>query len=282
MEKKKVLITGANSYIGEAVRAFLLNEPQKYAVDIIEAKGLKPQPELFRGYDVVFNVAGIAHIKETKANKHLYYDVNRDLSIQIATAAKEAGVKHFILLSTASVYGLITGTISKDTVPHPFNAYGDSKLQADEAINKLEDENFKFACVRPLMVYGKDCRGNFQSVIKIVSASPVFPRVHNKRSLIYIDNLCSFIKLLIDKQASGTFFPRNREDVDIYDIATGVAEGMGRSLYMSWILGVLIYVFRDCFSITKKAFGDLVFTDRDPFDCSYCVCDTKESIRRSV
>ena len=83
-EKKRVLITGKGSYIGTSVKSYLLEFPGKYEVEELETKGLVPSVALFEGYDVVFHAAGIAHIKETEENKHLYYEVNRDLTIKIA------------------------------------------------------------------------------------------------------------------------------------------------------------------------------------------------------
>ncbi|MBP1533874.1 MAG: NAD-dependent epimerase, partial [Ruminococcus sp.] len=74
---KRILITGKGSYIGESVKDFLMQYPESYEVDIIDTIGLVPTVEIFRGYDVVFNAAGIAHIKETKQNRDLYYKVNR-------------------------------------------------------------------------------------------------------------------------------------------------------------------------------------------------------------
>lgn len=161
---KRVLITGANSYIGNSVRDYLLQWPEDYAVTIKDTIGWNPKTDDFKGYDVVFNVAGIAHIKETSKNRHLYYDINRDLVIKVAKAAKHGGVKHYILLSSMSVYGLTVGHITKATPVNPKTAYGKSKAEADEEIKKLEDERFKFACLRPPMVYGKGFKGNYQSL----------------------------------------------------------------------------------------------------------------------
>ena len=88
---KNVLITGANSYIGEAIKKYLLMFPEQYSVNIKDTLGWKPRVEDFISYDVVFNVAGIAHIKETEQNRHLYFAINRDLAVNIAKAAKKAG-----------------------------------------------------------------------------------------------------------------------------------------------------------------------------------------------
>lgn len=93
---------------------------------------MRLEPEMFRGYDVVFNAAGIAHRKETNENRSLYYEINRDLAVEIAKAAREASVQQFIHLSSMSVYGKVTGIIRKEDIPYPDSAYGESKLSADE------------------------------------------------------------------------------------------------------------------------------------------------------
>ncbi len=160
---------------------------------------------MFKGVDAAFCVVGVAHIKETSKNRHLYFDVNRDLVISIARAAKEAGVKQFILLSSMSVYGLVVGHIRKNTKPHPVTAYGESKLQADDAIKKLEDDSFKFVCLRAPMIYGHNCKGNYQALRKFALKSPIFPDYENQRSMIYIGNLCLFVKECIDSEKQGLF-----------------------------------------------------------------------------
>lgn len=225
---KRILITGANSYIGDSVNEYLercndaLGE-QFYTVDVKDTLGWNPQPEDMEGYDVVFNVAGIAHRKETDENRHLYYEVNRDLVVKIAKNAKKAGVKQFVLLSSMSVYGKTTGHITKATEPAPTTAYGMSKLEADEEIHMLEDETFKVAYLRPPMVYGKDCKGNYQTLRKFALKSPIFPNYKNSRSMIYIGNLCEFVKRIIDSDASGLFFPQNSSYVNTAEMVREVA-----------------------------------------------------------
>jgi len=258
---KKVLITGAGSYIGEKTKEYLLQEPDKYSIDIINTIGWEPNVSDFNGYDVVFNTAGIAHIKETKGNRHLYYDVNRDLSIKIAEKAKEAGVKQLILLSTMSVYGLTVGRITKETIPNPKNAYGKSKLEADEAIKKLEDDNFKFACLRPPMVYGKGCKGNYQSLRKFALKSPVFPDYKNQRSMIYIGNLCEFVKQIIDFDRFGLFFPQNGEYTKTSEMVREIAETHGKKIKLTRIFNWAVKITP--MNVVKKVFGDLVYENVD-------------------
>lgn len=256
-QKKKILITGKNSYIGENIKDYLSNQPDYYDIEIIETKGLKPSVDLFLGYDVVINVAGIAHIKETDENRKLYYEINRDLSIDIAKNAKGAGVKQYVLLSSMSVYGLVTGHITKDTVPHPINAYGDSKLQADNIISNMEDDSFKVVIVRPPMVYGKGCKGNYQTLRKFAVKSPVFPDCKNERSMIYIGNLCEFMKCVIDREDFGLFFPQNREYVRTSDMVRTVARQHNKTIIMPRLFNIAIKVIP--LTLVKKVFGSLTY-----------------------
>lgn len=257
---KRILITGAKSYIGENVKDYL-EKSNGYKVDIIDTMGLNPAPEIFQGYDVVFNVAGIAHIKETSENRHLYFDVNRDLVIKIAKAAKEGGIKQFILLSTMSVYGLTAGHISKDTVPHPNTAYGDSKLQADQEIAKLETEDFKVVFLRPPMVYGKGCKGNYQSLRSFALKSPIFPKYKNQRSMIYIGNLCEFVKLCIEEERSGMFFPQNAEYTNTSEMVKQIAEEHGKRIKLTKAFNWAIKFGKP--GVVKKVFGDLIYEPVD-------------------
>lgn len=258
---KHVLITGAKSYIGESVRDYLIADLEKYDVQIKDTMGWVPQTSDFKGFDVVFNVAGIAHIKETAENRHLYYDVNRDLVIKIAENAKAAGVKQFILLSTMSVYGLTEGKIEKSTPTNPVNAYGKSKVEADDEIQKLSDDSFRFACLRPPMVYGKGCKGNYQSLRKFALKSPVFPKIDNKRSMIYIGNLCEFVKECIDFERSGLFFPQNADYTRTSDMVREIAEVHGKKIRLTKIFNWAVKIAP--LNVVKKVFGDLVYEKVD-------------------
>lgn len=254
---KKILITGANSYIGNSVQTYLLKMPEKYSVDIIDTIGLNPTPNRFESYDVVFNVAGIAHLKETKQNRQLYYDVNRDLVVKIAKASKEAGVKQFILLSTMSVYGKLTGYITKDTPVNPQNNYGNSKAQADRIIAAFEDETFRFTCLRPPMVYGRGCKGNYQTLRSFAMKSPIFPNYSNQRSMIYIGNLCEFVKSCIEEEKSGLFFPQNAEYTNTSRMVKQIAQENGKEIKLvrtpNWTLKTLPL------KVTQKVFGNLIY-----------------------
>ena len=258
---KRILITGANSYIGESVKIYLGQYPDRYLVDILNTLGLEPTSEMFSKYDVVFNVAGIAHIKETEENRQLYYDINCDFAVNMAKAAKEGGVRQFIHLASMSVYGLTEGYITKNMMPNPVNAYGESKLMADEKIRKLEDENFKFVCLRPPMVYGKGCKGNYQTLRSFALKSPVFPLFRNQRSMIFIDNLSEFIKEMIDGECAGLFFPQNEAYVCTCEMVRLISNFGEKKIKLLSLGNPLIHISKS--NLVKKVFGSLTYEKVD-------------------
>ncbi|WP_270474904.1 NAD-dependent epimerase/dehydratase family protein [Clostridium cochlearium] len=257
---KKILITGANSYIGTSFENYIKRWKDEYIVDTVDMIDGSWKEKSFSGYDVVFHVAGIAHIKETKENASLYYKVNRDLVYEVAKKAKAEGVKQFIFLSSMSVYGMETGVISRDTIPSPKSNYGKSKLQAEELIAPLQDVTFNIAVLRPPMIYGPGCKGNYVRLEKFALKSPIFPKIENKRSMIYIDNLCEFVKRIIDDKSSGVFLPQNDEYVCTSDMVREIAEANGKKIQMTKLFNPVLRVLK--VSTVNKVFGDLVY-DKD-------------------
>jgi len=279
---KNILITGANSYIGTSFENYMRQWPDQYQVHTVDMINNAWRGNDFSDYNAVFHVAGIAHIKETKENAPLYYKINRDLAIETARKAKNDGVKQFIFLSSMSVYGLDTGIITIDTKPTPKNNYGKSKLQAEEGISTLIDSNFFVSILRPPMVYGKGCKGNFQQLIRIVENYPVFPRIKNQRSIIYIDNLSAFVKMVIDNSLFGVMFPQNREYACTEKIVLLIAEQLGKTIRLSDVLALPVALGAYAVPKIAKAFGSLIYKDMPPFDYNYCICEFDESVRKSI
>ena len=279
---KKILITGANSYIGTSFETYMAQWPDQYQIDTVDMIDGSWRKKSFSLYDVVFHVAGIAHIKETKENAHLYYVVNRDLAIETAKKAKADGVSHFIFLSSMSVYGMDQGEITAATIPAPVSSYGKSKLQAEQSIADLEEESFCVSMARPPMVYGKNCRGNFQLMRKLVQKSPIFPSIKNERSMISITNLCCFIRLLVDRRQGGIFFPQNKDYVNTTVMAKLIAQAMERNIWFSKSAGLAIRLLIPFFSKAKKAFASLTYCDLEVFDYCYCEESFADSIQNSI
>lgn len=278
----KILITGAGSYIGQAFQAYIGQWPDLYKADSIAMRNGAWEEKDFSAYNVVCHVAGIAHQKETAENADLYYKVNRDLTFDVAKKAKNAGVEQFIFLSSVSVYGLDEGIIDEDTPLKPKTHYGKSKLEAEVLLKNLEDDTFKVAIIRPPMVYGKNCKGNFQKLINLVRLVPIFPKSGNRRSMIYIDNLSNYIKLCIDEGQRGVFLPQNREYVCTDDMARHIAEAMGKKVYVSTVLGWAVKAVAPFVTSLRKAFGSLVIKDLEKNGFSYEKIGFDESVKRSL
>ncbi len=254
---KKILITGKNSYIGNAVESRL--KEAGHEADVLDMIGDGWKSADFSRYDCIFHVAGIAHVKETKKNKQLYYSVNRDLAVETAQKAKSSGVKQFVFLSSMSVYGKEYGKITNDTLPKPKTNYGKSKLEAEQNILPLSDENFKVCVLRPPMIYGKDCKGNYVTLRKFALKLKIFPYVKNKRSMLYIENLCEFVRLIIENVDSGVFFPQNAEYTNTSEMVKSVAAAHGKKLRLIRGFGWAVKLLGLFVKSARKAFGNLTY-----------------------
>lgn len=217
---KKVLITGKGSYIGTHFKEEFLKYPSVYEVKELDMIDESWKQHDFSQYDVVYHVAGIAHMKEVKENEQLYYKVNRDLVVETAQKAKESGVKQFIFMSSMSVYGLNYSkeVITKETLCNPNTYYGISKYQAEQRLHELEEDSFKVCIVRPPMVYGDDSPGNLTKLFKAVRKVHIFPTIRNQRSSITVDKLIEYIKKYIDEECTGLYLPQNDEYMCTYEI----------------------------------------------------------------
>ena len=261
---KKVLITGQGSYIGTAVERWLLKDKDHYQVDTLDIQDETWRDTDFSQYDVVYHVAGIAHAdvgNVTEEQKQLYYKVNTDLTIEVAERARQAKVKQFIFMSSMIVYsGCKENFITSETEPCSLNFYGDSKWRADQKIQEMDAENFKVVVLRPPMIYGKGSKGNYPQLAKLASKLPVFPIVKNQRSMLHIDNLCQFVKLMIDNEEHGVFFPQNGEYSNTSDMVQMIAEVKGHRIIMIPFVGIFIKLLEKVpgkiGGLTIKAFGN--------------------------
>ncbi len=260
---KRVLITGANSYVGTNVEKWLLKNPELFEVDTVSTFNDEWKKADFSKYDVVFHVAGIAHVDAKKKMEPLYRKVNTDLTIEIANYAKNHGVKHFIFMSSGIVYreskSLKANVITPETVPNPNGFYGDSKLQAEIGLHKLEDKSFKIAILRPPMIYGPNCKGNFMRLAKLGTITPIFPAFHNKRSMLFVDNLSEFVKQIILRELDGTFYPQNAELADTVEIVKSFAKQNGHNLHVWKWLNLFVYISSPFLKSINKMFADFYY-----------------------
>ena len=259
---KKILITGANSYIGTSFEKYITeNFSTEFSIDTLDMIDGSWRRYDFSKYDVVFHVAGIAHSdtrKITKEEKNKYYEVNTNLTIETAEKSKASGVKQFIFMSSMIVFGSKNDCITYATEPNPDNFYGDSKLQADIGIHQLEDTTFKVVSIRPPMIYGYGSKGNYPILAKFAKTTPIFPKYQNKRSMLYIENLCQFIKLMIDNNETGYFYPQNTDYVNTSNMVYQIALNSGKHILLTKLFNPLIWLLRKQ-RIIKKVFGSMYY-----------------------
>lgn len=256
---KRVLITGANSYVGTHVEEWLMKEPENYYVETLDMKDPNWRDFDFSSFDVVFHVAGIAHIKETKNNVSLYYKINRDLAFNVARTCKDSGVNHFIFMSSMSVYGLSNGVITMDTIANPKTAYGVSKFEAEKLINSLATEKFIISILRPPVIYGKNSPGNFNSLLNKVKFLRYFPDTKNKRSMLYIGNLVIIVKNIIDNKIGGLLIPDNLNPTNIFYLIRLLRLKSSKPTTNMKILIPIIHLLSNLSSKLRKIFGTLYY-----------------------
>ncbi|MGE8204704.1 NAD-dependent epimerase/dehydratase family protein [Heyndrickxia sp. NPDC080065] len=279
---KKILITGANSYIGKSFEKWLENYPDRYIVDSISLRDDSWKEKDFSGYDIVLHLAGIAHVSTDPKMEDMYYKVNRDLTIEAAKKSKVEGVKQFIFMSSIIVYGDSSSSkrvIDKHTVPTPSNFYGNSKLQAEEGIYPLESDEFRVVIIRPPMIYGKGSKGNYPKLAKAAQKLPVFPDIENERSMLHIDNLCEFIRLIIDNQDNGLFFPQNKEYVNTSEMVKLIADVHGKKIKLIKLFNPVLKVMGMKLGLINKVFGNLVYEQSmSNYKDNYRIRDLRKSI----
>ncbi len=264
---KRILITGANSYIGTSVEKYLAQWPAQYQVDTIDMIDGSWREKSFAGYDSVFHVAGIAHISTKKLNedkKRNYWLVNAELPVEVAKKAKHEGVKQFIFLSSMSVYGEHGSikhpvVITKDTSPNPKSIYGESKLAAEQDLEKLKSLDFFVAILRPPMIYGPGSKGNYQYLVRAAQKVPFFPNIKNIRSMLEIGVFSEYLKVLIDTKLSGLFFPQNPNYICTSMLVKSLADEYGRTIHLTRLFNPILRSMSGRIHIIDKVFGSLIY-----------------------
>ena len=281
---KKVLIVGANSYIGTSFERYALGRLDITTVSSLDNNWRSID---YSGFDCIVYVAGIAHRKQTKKNKDTYFLVNRDLAFAVAQKAKAEGAKQFIYISSMAVYGMKSGEITERTVPSPRknDYYGLSKWQAEGLISPLQSDDFQVTIIRPPMVYGPGCPGSFQALIRIVELSPIIPTMKNKRSMIFIDNLAELLALTIEEPVVGIVCPQNSEYVCTSAMMEEIAIALNKRYRRLSAISALTKLFIPICPPLQKAFGNLYYSDvasASHLMRNFNVVGFADSIRKSV
>lgn len=286
----RVLIVGSHSYLGTALAAHLAQWPEEYRVESMSVRDDGWRSACFEGLDAVYYTAALVHQEQDKhdpAQKEAYFRINARLPVELAQKAKEAGVRQFVFLSTMAVYGRTapfgkTVTITKDTPLCPQDLYGLSKAKAEEGLLALEDNAFHVALLRPPMIYGKGCKGNYQQLRKLALKMPCFPKIGNCRSMLYVGNLNCLVKQLLDSGSGGIFCPQDGEYTDTGRMVQTIARLHGRSLPLLPGFGWALSLLRPLTPKIDKAFGSLCY-DRalSRYDRPYQVYSPEQALQET-
>lgn len=247
----KLFVTGASGFVGSGLlstalgrgggelRAAFRNRPYGLSpqVEPVLVGDLGPatdwSPGLV-GIDVVIHLAARVHVMRENAGDPLaaFRWVNRDGTLSLARQAASAGVRRFVFLSSVKVNGE-EGRFAESDVPRPQDAYGRSKLEAEEALLQLARESgMEVVIVRPPLVYGPGVKANFRSLMKVVARGYPLPlgSIENRRSLVSRDNLADFILLCAThpQAANEVFLVSDGHDLSTPELVRRLAYAMDR------------------------------------------------------
>ena len=263
----RVLLTGASGFVGSYLHRYMSFDEKfsvvatvrklpvstlNHSTDIVSVGTISSCTDwsaVLVGIDVIIHTAARAHIIRDEFVDQLleYRRVNVDGTIALACQAVAAGVKRFIFISSIGVNGNInTAPFNETDVPAPAEPYAQSKHEAEIALLQLASETgLEVVIIRPPLVYGANAPGNFGSLVKAISKGLPLPlgAIHNKRSLVALDNLVDLIITCIDHPdaANQIFLAGDGEDISTTQLLRGVANAMGKSSRLipipaSWLM----------------------------------------------
>lgn len=282
----ELLITGGHSFIGGAVQARLRTASPEIHFTTLSLRDDGWKTADLSAYDAILHCAGIAHVDPSPSLNEQYDAVNHRLTVEFAVKARAEGVRHFVFLSSMIVFGEaapagMRRVIAPDTPTAPINAYGKSKLDAENALRTLERDDFAVTILRPPMVYGPGCKGNYNTLVRLARRLPVFPEFENHRSMLYVENLAELIRLVLLRRASGTFHPRDAAPRSVSEIVREICAAHGKTMRFSRALAPVVRLAGQR-GLVRRAFGDMVYdSSMTDFPEDYRLFDFSEAIRRT-
>jgi len=193
---KKLLITGSTGFVGSY---FIGKYSSKYDIKTFSFRKDDLSTLDCSNIDVILHLSALVH-QMGGANASEYERVNVTQTLELAKKAKESGVKQFVFMSTVKVYGEENDDVyTEESNCSPEDEYGKSKLKAEQELLKLEDKSFKVSIIRTPIVYGYGVKANIKSLVNLINKVPILPfgKIENKRSMVYIGNLCHLVDVVI-------------------------------------------------------------------------------------
>jgi len=251
-----ILITGASGFIGKSLTRYLAN--QGHHITAFQRNDFNESTATTQQYDCLIHLAGRAHIlHETTADAYQSFKAaNVDYTLKMATLAQKLGIKQFIFMSSIGVngkYSIDKPFTEKDTA-QPHNDYARTKWEAELALKAFfEKSETVLTIIRPPLVYGPDPKANFKALLSLCRSPLPLPlgAVHNRRSLVGIDNLCQFIDLCCHHPAAAhqTFLISDDHDVSIAELVTLIRQALHRA---PWLVPIPTSVLKVIFSLLGK------------------------------
>lgn len=225
----RILITGVSGFIGNY---FQHQYASKYTCSSFSFSEYDFSKLTLEGIETIIHLAAIVH--QPKARKEDYIRVNVHHTLEFAKKAKENGVKHFLFMSTIAVYDAQLSLIQENSLINPITLYGQSKLEAEKQLLALSDESFNVSIIRPPMVYGENAPGNIRSLINLIDMMPILPfgKIDNKRSFIYVGNLCSLMDCIIQSKKSGVFLASDDVPLSTTKLIELIAKAKNKKIYL--------------------------------------------------
>lgn len=283
------MLVGVGGYIGGKFTEYINKNYPDWQIDAVDSRDKKWKDADFHGYDAVYNVSGLAHANARQGSEEQYYQVNGQLPIDVAIKAKAEGVPLFIQMSSQIVYGDMSGLgeekmITAETIPSEPTIYGKSKMMAERGLQQLVDGNFQVAIMRPPLIYSEFARDNFPRLVNFSKKMPVFPKMENRQSMVYVDNLCELVKLIIENNKGGIYFPQQECYIETSKIVADIAKAVGNKMWQTRIFNPALRLLSkmSCFGFIHKAFGSIAYdmSMSNHFDGKYRVVSYEESIQR--
>ncbi len=244
----KILLTGSSGFVGNY---FIDHYTDKY--DISTFSFMKDElSELdLSNIDSIIHLSALVH-QMGGASKEEYFRVNVDNTLALAHKAKESGVKHFIFMSSVKVYGEENNTPYTETTKcEPQDDYGRSKLEAERQLLAIEDDSFVISILRTSIVYGYGVKANIQNLIKLIQKMPVLPfaKIKNRRSMVYLGNLCALMDTLCETRTRGIFLAGDDHSVSTTEFIELIANELHKNIYL-----VKIPFFKTLLKVFKPSF----------------------------
>ncbi|RXJ83089.1 NAD-dependent epimerase/dehydratase family protein [Arcobacter cloacae] len=244
----KLLITGSSGFVGNY---FINKYKNKYNIKTFSF--LKDETHTLdcSDIDVVFHLSALVH-QMGGASCEEYEKVNVTQTLQLAKKAKESGVKQFVFMSTVKVYGEETDSVYTEKSPcTPEDEYGKSKLKAEFELQKLEDEDFKVSIIRTPIIYGYGVKANIKNLVNLVNKVSILPfgNIQNKRSMVYIGNLCYVVDEVITQQKSGIFLASDDEPLSTSRLIELIAKNLDKKIYL-----IKVPFFESLLKLLKPSF----------------------------